>query len=223
MDIVAGIPAPAARDLVRGYTSGWEGVGHAMKVLEQNESAAREILDAFVHAGLLESQNIADGAWVTTVSGNALAMATFGAGIKRRTAEAHLNGVIERTKRYNADSTKILSVRKLYLFGSYLDPTKSELSDIDFAIEVVRRVENEDYISKSREFTRKSGRQFARYIDELGWPVKDLIMTLRNRSSAISITGDEISALTGRFECVYQISDDSGAIQPPANARIQPL
>ncbi len=43
-------------------------------------------------------------------------------------------------------------------------------------------------------------------------------MILKNRSSAISITDEDIRELTERFEVVYAVADDPEAIPPPAVA-----
>jgi hypothetical protein len=43
-------------------------------------------------------------------------------------------------------------------------------------------------------------------------------MILKNRSPAICITNEDVSKLTSRFEIVYTVSSDPGAIQPPPDA-----
>jgi hypothetical protein len=43
-------------------------------------------------------------------------------------------------------------------------------------------------------------------------------MILKNRSSAISITDEDIRELTDRFEVVYAVADDPDAIPPPLDA-----
>lgn len=86
---------------------------------------------------------------------------------------------------------------------------------MDLSIEVLRRVRDDEWAERSSEYTARSGRNFARFIDELFWPGRELLMHLKNRSSAISITDEDISRLTDRFECVYEVSEDSDALQPP--------
>jgi hypothetical protein len=43
-------------------------------------------------------------------------------------------------------------------------------------------------------------------------------MILKNRSSAISITEEDIRRLTERFEVVYVVADDPEAIPAPGDA-----
>ena len=43
-------------------------------------------------------------------------------------------------------------------------------------------------------------------------------MILKNRSPAISITDEDISKITDRFEVVYAVADDPDAIPPPPDA-----
>jgi len=46
-------------------------------------------------------------------------------------------------------------------------------------------------------------------------------MILKNRSPVISITDEDISKLTDRFEIVYAVGEDPDAIQPPPDAITQ--
>jgi hypothetical protein len=43
-------------------------------------------------------------------------------------------------------------------------------------------------------------------------------MILKNRSPVISITDEDISELTDRFDIVYAVGEDPDAIQPPPDA-----
>ena len=41
---------------------------------------------------------------------------------------------------------------------------------------------------------------------------------MKNRSSAISITDEDVRKLTDRFEVAYAVGDDPNAIPPPPDA-----
>jgi hypothetical protein len=208
---------------MRIYSKGESGVWHAAQVLGTNEKATADHIAAFCAAGYLESatSHPDDPGWITTVKGNALAQASLTKPIRRETAERLLRGVIDRTRAYNADSGKILAVIRIDVFGSYLDSAQHQLGDLDLGIQIVRRFEGELWVKRSREYTARSGRNFARFIDELFWPQRELIMQLKKRSSAISFTDEDVSALTDRYQCVYDIHSDHDAVQPPDGATVQ--
>jgi DNA-binding MarR family transcriptional regulator len=220
--MIEGLPAQQARQLMRGYYDP-KGAWQAAEILDVSEADAVLHLQRFCSAGYLEaSRDASDTAeWVTTITGNALAQASLAKPIKRTTAERHLQGVIERARAYNADSEKLLTVARLVVFGSYLDPTQEQLGDLDLAIQVVRRVHADEWSERCREYTARSGKHFARYIDKLFWPSRELIMHLKNRSSAINITDEDVSQLTKQYKCVYDVSEDDAAIQPPEGPMVQ--
>ena len=70
-------------------------------------------------------------------------------------------------------------------------------------------------------YARASGRSFGTFIEELFWPARELRMILKNRSPAISITSEDIRELTDRFEIVYKVDDDPGAIPPSPDAMVE--
>jgi predicted nucleotidyltransferase len=159
---------------------------------------------------------------VTTVQGNALAQASFGKPISRATAARHLAQVIERARGYNADPVRLLSIAEIAVFGSYLDPAVDRLGDLDLAVSAVRRETNGDrYVDKVLAYSEAIGRRFGVFIEKLFWPAREFGMILKNRSPAISITNEDISRLTDRFEIVYRVGDDPGAIPPPPDAMIE--
>lgn len=161
--------------------------------------------------------------WVTTVAGNALANASLTKPITRSTAERLLRGVIDRAASYNADPDRILAVTRLDVFGSYLDPEKDRLGDLDLGIEIVRRFDSDSWTEMSLAYTAKSGRTFNRYTDRLFWPLHELLRYLKNRSSAIGFTDEDLALLTTCHERIYDIRKDPTTIQPPPEATVQRL
>jgi predicted nucleotidyltransferase len=198
-------------------------IGVACDILGTGQSAARDQMRAFEAAGYVERAKRARAAggdwWVTTVKGNALANASFGKPVSRATAARLLAEVIERARSYNADPTKLLTITEIVVFGSYLDPATEQLGDLDLAVSTVRRdTDGERYVDRVLEYARTSGRSFSAFHDRLFWPARELRMILKNRSSAISITDEDIRKLTARFEVAYAVGDDPDAIPPPPDA-----
>ncbi len=224
-DVICGLAAPIARQLIRAYFDD-HSPEVAAELLGLDLDAAREQLLALEAAGYLrqveKGPSASDQRWVTTVQGNALAQASFGKPISRATAERHLAQVIERARGYNADPSRLLTIKEIAVFGSYLNPDIDRLGDLDLAITVVRRETDGDrYVDRVLHYARASGRNFSIFFEQLMWPARELRMILKNRSPAISITNEDISKLTDRFKIVYKVSDDPLAIQPPPDAMIQ--
>ncbi len=224
-DMVCGLPAPSARQLMRAF-SDYRSPDLAAELLSLDRDSAEDQLRALEAAGYLRQVDresaIGDLRWVTTVRGNALAQASFGKPITRATAERHLTQVTERAATYNADPSYLLTVREISVFGSYLDPDMDRLGDLDLAVTVVRRdTDGERHVDRVLEYARASGRRFDVFIEQLFWPSRELMMILKNRSTAISITNEDVSKLTDRFKIVYMVNDDPRAIQPSQDAPIE--
>lgn len=221
---VAGIPATVARELARRYRIPHV-TGVAAEALDITGNEAEKTLRALADAGYLDRDGeTSEGEtfWVTTTEGNALAQASFARPITRKTAERYVREICERASEYNADTTKLLTIEYLYVFGSYLDTNRTHLGDVDVAIQIVRRT-TDNWTKRSRDYVTQSGRTSRSFFDELQWPSRELIRHLRSNCSAINITNDEMGVLTNRFGIIYNVHDDPKAIQPPKNASRHPL
>ena len=220
-DTICGLAAPTARQLMRAYYDD-RPVEVACDVLGVNQDAAQDQMRAFEAAGYVERSGLAHARgdwWATTVKGNALANASFGKPISRATATRLLGQVIDRARAYNADPSRLLTVTEIVAFGSYLDPAADPLGDLDLAVSTVRRdTDGQRYVDKVLEYARASGRSFSAFHDRLFWPARELRMILKNRSSALSITDEDVRKLTDRFEVVYAVGEDPDAIPPPPDA-----
>ena len=220
-DTICGLAAPTARQLMRAYYDD-RPVEVACDVLGVNQDAAQDQMRAFEAAGYVERSGLAHARgdwWATTVKGNALANASFGKPISRATATRLLGQVIDRARAYNADPSRLLTVTEIVAFGSYLDPAVDPLGDLDLAVSTVRRdTDGQRYVDKVLEYARASGRSFSAFHDRLFWPARELRMILKNRSSALSITDEDVRKLTDRFEVVYAVGEDPDAIPPPPDA-----
>ena len=100
------------------------------------------------------------------------------------------------------------------MFGSYLDPSVEQLGDLDLAVKLGSRLSPElsgDERTKQRlRYSYGSGRRFATYTDVLFWPEDEAVRFLRNRSAAISITRQDISQFTDRWQVVYRYQPTAG-------------
>ena len=213
---MAGLPAPVARSLVRLFRGGIFVQDMADTLLSRNGIDNGDATFARMEeAGYLARVDLGgDGYtwWEATTSGNALAMASFGQPIRRTTADRLVTGLVGRARRYNADPAKPLYVERLRIFGSYLDPAVDPLGDVDIELSFDRRIRDQEELSA---YTRASGKKFRSFMAELLWPQTELVQHLKNRSTAINITLENIDHITEQSLTIYTIADDSAAVPPP--------
>lgn len=216
-DTIAGLPAPAARSLARLFRGGTFAQDVADSLLSRSgiEDAdatfARMEKDGYLVRAELDDDRYVW--WEATTLGNALAMAGFGKPIRRKTAERLVAGMLKRAREYNADATKPLYVDRLRIFGSYLDPQIDPLGDVDVELSFGMRTRDHKTISA---YTRASGKVFRSFMAEITWPQLELVQQLKNRSTAINITLENIDNITDRSVTIYSIVDDTAAVPPPS-------
>jgi hypothetical protein len=208
-DTIAGLPAGLARSIVRKFR-GREMVSEAVADLLEGTGYEHEtVLAELEAAGYMEKVRVdtdGDVWWDSTIQGNALAMASFGKPISRKTADRLVAGLVERAQAYNGDPGKPLFIGTLRVF----DP----LGDVDIELTYGRRITGQTALS---DYTKASGRAFGTYFDQLMWPQTELVRHLKKRSAFINITLEDITRITDTFDTIYSIDQDPGAVPPPAD------
>lgn len=219
-DVIAGLPADLARAIVRRFRGRQMPAEAVADLLEGTEHVLDTVLADLEAAGFMEKVMVdghGDTWWDTTIQGNSLAMASFGRPISRKTADRLVAELLDRARAYNADPSKPMFVDRLRVFGSYLDPDKDTIGDVDIELTYGRRITDEKAL---RDYTRASGRSFGTYVDELFWPQNELFLHLKNRSAFVNITLEDVALLTDKFETIYSIDEDSQAVAPPAERQL---
>jgi hypothetical protein len=214
-DVICGISASAAQELMRRYCSA-RPAESACGVLGICCEAAQDRLALFEAEGYLTRANsgsAGNGAsWLTTSRGDALARATSGKP-GRVTAGRRLEQVVARAGAYNADPGRLLTIARITVLGNGLDPAGC-YGCLELAVSAVRRERDPDlYVRKVLAYARSSGRRFGAFHELIYWPDRELRMILKNRSPAISITDQSTGSLAGRLELVYTC-ENPGAIAP---------
>lgn len=215
-DVIAGLPAPTARAFLRrtrfaDFDEEW-----ALSMLSPHGVASpHSTLLGLKEAGYIERAEHSHGNqrwWRTTTLGNALAMASFGKPITRKTADRLVAELIERAKAYNADPTKPCFVQRLRIFGSYLDTAVDPLGDVDVELVLGQRTTDPQEILR---YGTASGRSFSTFTDHLLWPGMEAVLILKNRSTAINITLEDIDELTDKTKIIYSMATDETCPPPP--------
>lgn len=142
--------------------------------------------------------------WQTTVAGGALTMASFLKPISRARAETLLAGVLERADEYNADDTKPFLISEIAALGSYVRLDVSELGDLDLWVKYEVRREEFNDPAVLLNYSRASGRRLGTFMEQLFWPGREVLATLRARSGYINVHTEDVSRFTDEIEIVYQ-------------------
>jgi len=214
-DLVGGIPAPLARELMRAYRHArpTSDIRHWVPSDPRPES---EIAQSLADLGLLEHPCLSDDEepwWQTTIAGNALAQASFRRPIKRATAERHLTTVIERAEEFNANPKYLVDIVQLAVFGSYLNPDVDQLGDLDLWVILKSRLP--DDLDRGERTTRRlnyaygTGRKFRQFMDVLTWADDEAVLYLRHQSPVINITRQDITEFAARWDVVYTLAEAS--------------
>lgn len=218
-DVVAGLPATVARDVVRIYRGNPRVAESAGDILTADGvDDIKGVFALLKEEGYLEVDHIdEDGVawWQTTTKGNALAMASFGKPITRKTADRLVAGMLERARSYNADPAKPLAILRIRIFGSYLNPQIDPLGDVDVELTTARRPGFDPFA-----YGQASGKNFGSFIDHVMWADVEVARHLANRSVAINITTEDVDLIGAQTTVIYELDDDKSA--RPADVPAQP-
>lgn len=106
--------------------------------------------------------------------------------IKRKTADRLLNGIVERVKKINSSEQYVYGIRRLVVFGSYVNDLESDSpGDPDIGFETYPKYQGDElrqkHLKKSME-CRDSD-----MLVQIGWAEIEVFRRLRNRSAYISL------------------------------------
>ena len=170
--LIAGMPAVEARELVRSMRDVALSLGVVGQIMGVSDEQARAVVEDLVGEGFLRSVQLADShsfrirddedeaagtknaiqLWKTTIAGNALAKARLGKPmLSRQTAQALLDGLIARAVTVNESSESAFTVEWIEVFGSFTEPSRSEVGDVDVHLLFDRRVDGDRFIELAVE------------------------------------------------------------------------
>lgn len=217
---LGGQPILAIRELLRrGRSSEWA-VGYVQTVLKIGADEAERVLAALRDQGFIEPgiSNTGEQLYRVTVLGRALAGASAGKPIQRKTADRLLRELLDRADIVNSDPHFLFQVKHIVVFGSYLSDA-DELGDVDVAIHTERKEPDWDtHVALEDQriaAARNAGRTFRNYEEEVAWPETEIYRFLRSRSAGLSIhdlRSDARIIAAGPFRAVFP----RGETEPPA-------
>ena len=207
---IAGMPAVEVRELMRDIRECAASTAYVAERLDRSLSEAASILEhlaleGFVErvevrmrAGLLRAAeevgraaSMTEGVWWgTTVAGNALSKARIGKRMPRAKATELLDGLIERVAELNGEPHGAFTVESISVFGSYADPDRDELGDVDVSVTFRRRVDGDDYVARclaAADEAESAGHRFSTYHDRLSHLEMAFRRHVRGRSPRLDV------------------------------------
>lgn len=185
--MIAGFPAKLIRDMLHDVQD-IIGEGFIQHWLGLEGEAAFKVLRQLEKDGYLSPHEEFENIYELTDLGTRLAMASAAAPIPRKKAEELLAGVLERAARINNDPSYTWGVKRIIVFGSYLDPSKDKLGDVDIALELDRKpgLTNDDDAAQTRK-DEKEGKRFQNMLTQLTWQRSKVIKTLKAGKPGVSL------------------------------------
>jgi hypothetical protein len=200
-DMIAGLSAFQARELMRRLCDRVFSEVAIERVLGVGRDEGATVLADLRSAGLVAETA---GGWVTTIAGNALAMAKASKPVSRPVAERHLRALVERADAINADPQYLFWVERLVVFGSYLDSGVEALGDLDLAVDLVCRFEDgAEYLRRARDRVRVATGRSGSVEKQLVWPQSEVLTILKARSRVLSLVVDDDILRQANTRLVY--------------------
>lgn len=161
-----------------------------------DQPRAAEIAEAMELAGYVyrdrerEQRSNSPFPWYSaTDAGHDFTRASAAKRIKRETATRALSEFIKRIQLVNANPKYLYSVRRVVVFGSFLQH-RDRLGDVDVAVDLKSRVafdKKHAWVELFRRHARASGRSFSTFDEEIFWPRREVLLVLKSRKRSISI------------------------------------
>jgi len=179
---IGGYPALQIRQLMRETAGRSITLRYVREILSCTNSGAIRVLSQLRRGGYIEPMR---EYWEATTKGNALAMATAAAPLRRETAGRLIEDLVKRAHLLNADDNWAYRVTILVVFGSYVRGVERP-NDVDVGCELRPRWSGER--QRQLEQLRRNKRGGFRNISEWAtWPRLQVYRYLRARARGLSI------------------------------------
>lgn len=159
-----------------------------MTSLNLVNAEAADCISGLIAKGFIEES---DERYKLTLKGNALSIARCTHRINKEKADKIFSDLIQRVQEINNDDTYLHKVSKLFLFGSYSDPSKEDFGDIDIAFKLRRKIGNPDEFMEANDklvkAAQKNGKQFYSNLDKQFYSENLVLLKLKNRNRYISL------------------------------------
>ena len=149
-------PAKISPDMIREH-------------FELNQEQTDELIQELLNNEYIEPS---EGKYQLTIKGHALCVARYTSPLNKAKADKLFKEFMERVEEVNTNEYYLYKVSKIVLFGSYIDPEKTEFDRLND----LRLAEAE-----------AAGKTFTSFIDQIGYTERVVILKLKNKSRYISL------------------------------------
>ncbi|MCI0621166.1 MAG: hypothetical protein L0387_05765 [Acidobacteria bacterium] len=215
---IAGVHTLIVRDFLRRSGDFHWDIKYASQLLGLSEVRAKRLVSELLKLGYIEAHtNMRKGkSYSRTLAGSTFSEASAARPLKRETARQKLEGFLQRVREVNESEYFLYKVKRVLVFGSYLQDDRGKINDIDVAVELVHREcnpEKRQVANKQRiDEAFKAGRQFRTIIDEMFWPYHEVLLFLKARSRAISLhTTDDGILKNAQSQVVFETNGETSS------------
>jgi predicted nucleotidyltransferase len=195
---IADVAILKVRDFLRrvNNTDEWEDdfVVHRLKI---SPKKANRLVNELNRRGYIEPIRIyrQKQYYRKTLKGSTLGLASAAKPVTRKTANRIFSEFMDRVRQVNSDSSYLVKVQKVLVFGSYLTDA-IRINDIDVAVELTWK-ENHPMVLNEEDkaqlalnlsiMAEDKGKKFSSFIDRLEWPEHEVRLFLKSSSRTLSI------------------------------------
>jgi hypothetical protein len=196
-DRIGGQPIKAVRDfLPRLGASSWS-TDRIAEHFAIDQTAGAALIAELVQRKLLEQAEPWPGDprpfYRQGAAAPRLAAARFLKPIDRERATRLLDEFLQRVNAVDANDDLVFEVAEVRIFGSYLDPNRSELGDLDLVVTLTPRGgrSHEEATRWSLAKAVASERRFSNYVEQLSFARDEVLRQLKARKPYLSIHSPE--------------------------------
>jgi len=155
-----------------------------------NKEKTKELIDALLSEGYIEAAK-KKGKYQLTIKGQALCVARYTNPLNKEKADKLFKEFMERVEEINSNEFYLYRVSKIVLFGSYIDPEKTDYSDIDIAFELSRKAKShEEFMEMDEQRIKEAelaGKSFPSFFDQIGYTERVVLLKMKNKCRYISL------------------------------------
>ena len=155
-----------------------------------NKEKTKELIDVLLSEGYIESAK-KKGKYQLTIKGQALCVARYTNPLNKEKADKLFQEFMERVEEINSNEFYLYRVSKIVLFGSYIDPEKTDYSDIDIAFELSRKAKShEEFMEMDEQRIKEAelaGKSFPSFFDQIGYTERVVLLKMKNKCRYISL------------------------------------
>ena len=155
-----------------------------------NKEKTKELIDVLLSEGYIEAAK-KKGKYQLTIKGQALCVARYTNPLNKEKADKLFKEFMERVEEINSNEFYLYRVSKIVLFGSYIDPEKTDYSDIDIAFEISRKAKShEEFMEMDEQRIKEAelaGKSFPSFFDQIGYTERVVLLKMKNKCRYISL------------------------------------